>query len=122
MSSSVRLAVGAAPAADEPPRELCVVAVPATPAQAGSRVVVLEGTDHAGRPYVTQVLVDRADDGGLTVQEPAYWLGIAYSALQHGRAWSSAPDDAAGREAHDQRARRACTDTEAWVSEVGALS
>ncbi len=95
------------------------------PSQAGSRLVVLEGVDGRGRPYVSQVLVDRAradeqdqDGDGLQVHEPAFWLGIAYSELQRGRAWSTATDDAAERQDHNEQVRRACTDTESWVTQV----
>ena len=101
------------------------MALPATPSQAGSRLVVLEGVDGRGRPYVSQVLVDRAgtdeeeqDEDGLQVQEPAFWLGIGYSALQRRRAWSTATDDATERQVHDEQARRACTDTEGWITQV----
>ncbi|WP_369055308.1 hypothetical protein [Kineococcus terrestris] len=122
-SGGIEHAPEEAPGLDRAPRELCVVAVPATPSQAGSRVVVLEGTDGDRRPYVTQVLVDRApaaeeDADGLRVQEPGFWRGVRYTALQHGRAWSVADDGPGGPEADDASARRACTDTEAWLAEV----
>lgn len=85
-------------------------------------MVVLEGTDGKGQHYVSQVLVDRstnADDvDGLQVQEPAFWLGTAYTALQHGRSWDGTSGDASRREQHDTRARRACTDTATWLEEV----
>ena len=108
-----------APGPDRPPRELCVVAVPPTPAQAGSRIVVLEGVDGRGRPYVTQVLVDR-DHGSdrPEVQEPAFWIGIRYTALQHGRAWSGTAEGPGQPEEDNEKTRRACTDTAAWIAEV----
>ena len=127
-SSAALSSPGDAPDPRTAPRELCVVALPATPSQAGSRLVVLEGFDGRGQPYVSQVLVDRAatdeesrtdgkDEDDLQVQEPAFWLGIVYSALQHGRARSTATD-AAQRQVHNEQARRACTDTEGWIAEV----
>ncbi|WP_432548328.1 hypothetical protein [Kineococcus sp. SYSU DK004] len=123
MSGGIDAVPEEAPGPDRAPRELCVVAVPATPSQAGSRVVVLEGTDGNGRPYVTQVLVDRVptaeeDADGLRVQEPGFWRGVRYTALQHGRAWSAASDGPGQPEADNESARRACTDTDAWLAEV----
>ena len=116
MSSGAVLSPLDAPGPADPPRELCTVAVPATPSQAGSRIVVLEGVDGRGRPYVTHVLVDR-DADGLEVQEPAFWMGIRYTALQHGRAWSGRVDGPEQPE-RDEQTRRACTDTAAWIAEV----
>ncbi|WP_432495437.1 hypothetical protein [Kineococcus gypseus] len=112
-----------APGPERAPRELCTVAVPPTPSQDGSRIVVLEGVDGYGRAYVSQVLVDRAreaedDEDGLQVQEPGFWLGIRYTALQHGRAWSGLGTGPGQPGADDDLARRACTDTRAWVAEV----
>ena len=110
-----------APGPDQPLRELCVVTVPATPAQAGSRIVVLEGVDGRGRPYVTQVLVDRDQDRArVEVQEPAFWIGIRYTGLQHGREWSGTGEGPGQPEKDNDKARRACTDTDAWIAEVAS--
>lgn len=122
-SSSIEHTPQQAPGPQQAPRELCTVALPPTPSQAGSHLVVLEGTDGDGRAYVTQVLVDRAregedDEDGLEVQEPGFWLGVRYTALQHGRAWSSAGYGPVQPEVDDEQARRACTDTASWLSLV----
>ncbi len=127
MSSAIEFTPLDAPGPDRAPKELCTVALPATPSQAGSRIVVLEGTDGNGRAYVTQVLVDRAreaerDEDGVQVQEPGFWLGIRYTALQHGRAWSAAVDGPGQPEAGNEQARRACTDTDAWLTQVATRS
>ena len=127
MSSSIEFTPLDAPGPEQAPRDVCTVALPATPSQAGSRIVVLEGTDGHGRAYVTQVLIDRAreaedDEDGLQVQEPGFWLGIRYTALQHGRAWSAAVDGPRQPEADNEQARRACTDTDAWLAQVATRS
>ncbi|PPK92174.1 hypothetical protein CLV92_11636 [Kineococcus xinjiangensis] len=118
MSGGAHHSPDLAPGPDRAPQVLCTVGVPATPSQAGSRLVVLDGVDGHGRPYVTHVLVER-DEDGLEVQEPAFWLGIRYTGLQPGRAWSGgsglAEEDL---ERHNDAARRACTDTTDWVVEV----
>lgn len=122
MSSGTRHDPSTAPGPRDAPEVLCVVGLPPTPDQAGSQIVVLEGLDVQGRPYVSQVLVDRAadedDEDGLQVQEPAFWMGIAYTALQHGRAWDALGDVPDQRAEHNTRAARPCTDTDAWVAEV----
>ena len=127
MSSSIAFTPQQAPGPQDAPRELCVVALPATPSQAGSRLVVLEGSDGNGRPYVTQVLVDRAHEGaddedGLQVQEPGFWLGIHYSALQHGRSWTGANHGPAQPQVDNEQARRACTDTDSWLTSIASRS
>jgi hypothetical protein len=127
MSSSIEHEPLKAPGPDRAPRELCTVALPATPSQAGSRIVVLEGTDGEGRAYVTQVLVDRAreaedDEDGFQVQEPGFWLGIHYTALQHGRSWSGGNYGPAQPEVDNELAGRACTDTDSWLTSVATRS
>ena len=127
MSSSIEFMPLDAPGPDQAPKELCTVALPPTPSQAGSRVVVLEGSDGNGRAYVTQVLVDRAreaenDKDGMQVQEPGFWLGIRYTALQHGRAWGAAGVGPGQPDADNEQARRACTDTDSWLTQVASRS
>lgn len=117
LSSGIAAQPQRAPGPDQAPRERCVVALPPTPSQQGARVVVLEGERGDGRPYLTHVLVERKGDR-LEVAEPGFWIGIRYSALQGGRAWSGEPDDEAGRARFRELAERACTDTADWLGEV----
>ncbi|PWJ54443.1 hypothetical protein SAMN06264364_107139 [Quadrisphaera granulorum] len=122
MSSSLESDPGSAPGPEAAPEVLCVVGIPPTPSQDGSQLVVLEGVDGRGRHYVSQVLVDRAatgdEAGRLEVQEPAFWLGVAYTALQGGRSWDSLTDVPEQQIEHNARARRPCDDTAAWLAEV----
>ena len=44
-----------------------------------SRMLVVEGTDGYDRRYVSQVVLDRDDDGRVVPRhEAAFWLGISY--------------------------------------------
>ena len=115
LSSGITGEPGKAP--PTPPTERCTVALPPTGGQRGMQLVVLEGVRGDGRDYLTQVLVERTREG-LRVPEPGFWLGIRYSSLQGGRAWSGDVDDVAGRARFRELAERACTDTDAWVGEV----
>jgi len=106
-----------APARDAAPREVCSVGLPPTGDQAGARLVVLQGTRGDGESYVSQVLLERVDDA-VVAHEPGFWLGIRYTALQAGRAWSGQGDVPAARAADQASALRACSDTAEWLAEV----
>ena len=106
-----------APGGDRPPRQVCAVPLPPTSTQAGPRLVVLQGERSDGLSYVGHVLLERVD-GEVVAHEPGFWLGIRYTALAAGRAWSGAGDVPAVRADHERAALRACTDTAEWLAEV----
>lgn len=99
-----------APGPESPPRVLC-----GRPVGDGAWMLVVEGDDGWGRPYVSQVVLDRRDRDVVPVREPAFWLGIAYTGTKvtGSTAWSTAygPSRDTAPE-HTQRmlerARRAC--------------
>ena len=117
LSSSIGAEPERAPGADRPPRLVCSLALPPTSDQAGPRLVVLAGTAGDGRPYVTQVLLERGPDG-VVVHEPGFWLGIRYTSLQRGRAWSGSSDEPATAARDRAAALRPCDDRTSWLDEV----
>jgi hypothetical protein len=114
-SGAVLRAPGTAPPAGHPPRVLCDRA-----AGAGARMVVVEGQDGLGRPYVSQIVLRHDGDGHdgdrvVPVREPAFWLGIGYDGPKviGATSWSSAytaggDTDPASTATVLERARRAC--------------
>ena len=117
MSSAIAFEPAQAPGADAPPRTVCSLGLPPTAQQAGARVLVLQGTRGDGRPYVTQVLLERVE-GEVVAHEPGFWLGIRYTSLHQGRAWSGSSDDPSVRAREDAAALRACTASSEWLAEV----
>lgn len=87
MSGSVRRVPESAPRRDQRPRVRCSREV-------GTRdwMVVLEGDDGWGRPYVSQLVLTRAGDDVVPEREPAFWLGFAYAGAKvtGSTAWSAA--------------------------------
>ena len=115
-----------APGPDRPPRVRCTFGLPAHlrgTAWGDGHVVVLEGRDAAGRPYVSQQLVVREDDV-VKVHEPAFWLGVAYGGFGgvRGAVWSAAYGEGATDPAftarQTARAARSCDDTAGYLAET----
>lgn len=115
MSGAWRAAPASAPVT--PPTLLCDVPLPAMHSQAGPRVLVVAGKDAAGRPYVSQILVKRRA-GRPVMHEPAYWIGIRYTSLVPGLAWSGASDVPKLRAIQEAAIRHACADPSGFVSAV----
>lgn len=114
MSGAVVRAPQYAPGPDSPPQVLCSRDV-----GDGAWMLVVEGVDGIGRPYVSQVVMAR-DDAGRTVplREPAFWLGVAYGGAKVTGAtgWSTAygaddSTDPAFTARMLDRARRSCPAT-----------
>lgn len=108
---------GPASAPRSHPSVLCDIPLPPTAGQAGARVLVVTGRDATDRTYLGQVLVQRRQ-GRPIVHEPAFWLGIRYTQVVHGMAWSGASDDPRSRAAHDAAVRGACADPAAFIAAV----
>lgn len=95
-----------APGPDDPPEVLCDYDV------GSGWMVVVEGNDGYGRPYVSQVAVNRSD-GVAVPREAAFWLGVSYVGPRSTGHWSTAYHPSIQvaaehtREMLD-RARRAC--------------
>jgi hypothetical protein len=102
-----------------PPSLLCDIALPATPTQAGPRLLVVTGRDAAGHGYVGQVLIERLD-GEPVIHEPAFWLGIEYTSLVRGRAWSGTSDIPREQRTHDAAVRASCTNPGAFIAAASA--
>lgn len=102
-----------APDSDHPPQVLCSQDV-----GDGAWMLVVEGYDGVGRPYVSQVVFARDDAGRVVVlREPAFWYGIGYAGTKvtGSTGWSTAysaggPTAPEHTEMVLERARRACAD------------
>jgi len=100
-----------APRPDDRPAVLCSRAV-----EPDAWMVVVEGVDGQARPYVSQVLFARDDDGRVVpLCEPAFWLGVGYSSEPSAGSggWSLAREPSAHTDpAHTEQvlanARRGC--------------
>lgn len=87
MSGAVLSAPESAPGEDGAPTVLC-----SRGAGSGAWMLVVEGEDGSGRPYVSQVVFGRDGDRVVTLREPAFWLGIGYPSpkVVGSTSWSTA--------------------------------